>query len=295
MKRVSKLGMPYMGSKRKLAKPIIDFILKENPNTKYFYDLFGGGGAMSFEAAQRQQIKQVHYNEFNKGVVELLKKIKKDGVTEEFFQWVSRDTFKKHKDDETWFGGLCAVVWSFGNNKDKGYIFGKEIEEDKRLLHEICVNECEESLKTFNEKYKTHIKMNDEKSLFSSEDKTQRRLRIIREIKKEVGRLELQQLERLQQLQISNLSYESVEINTPIKETIIYLDPPYEDTAKYSKGISHEELYRFINNSKYKIYMSSYKSDLACVLEIKHRTTLSGTANNEVIEKVFTNDKKCLV
>jgi hypothetical protein len=30
-----KLGMPYMGSKRKLAKPILDFIFKENPNCKY--------------------------------------------------------------------------------------------------------------------------------------------------------------------------------------------------------------------------------------------------------------------
>jgi hypothetical protein len=30
------IGIPYMGSKRKLAKPIIDYILSNNPNTKYF-------------------------------------------------------------------------------------------------------------------------------------------------------------------------------------------------------------------------------------------------------------------
>ena len=40
---MSKLGIPYMGSKRKLAHKIINKILLDNPNTKYFYDLFGGG------------------------------------------------------------------------------------------------------------------------------------------------------------------------------------------------------------------------------------------------------------
>jgi len=33
-------GMPYMGSKRKIAKSIVDYILQCNPNTKYVYDLF---------------------------------------------------------------------------------------------------------------------------------------------------------------------------------------------------------------------------------------------------------------
>jgi site-specific DNA-adenine methylase len=49
------LGIPYMGSKRKIAKPLIDYMLNSNPNAKYFYDLFGGGGDMSFEALQRRR------------------------------------------------------------------------------------------------------------------------------------------------------------------------------------------------------------------------------------------------
>ena len=39
------LAMPYMGSKRKLAPEILNYIIRQNPNCKYFYDLFGGGGA----------------------------------------------------------------------------------------------------------------------------------------------------------------------------------------------------------------------------------------------------------
>jgi len=337
-----KLGLPYMGSKRKLASSIIDHILEENPSTKYIYDVFGGGGAISFEAMQRPQIKQVFYNELNTGVVELLKKIRDDGVTEEFYQWIDRETFKRHKDDNTWFGGLCAVVWSFGNNKDKGYLYGKKIEEDKRLLHEIIVNKCKESLEAFNKKYDVDIRLEND-TLLENEDIQSRRLEVMNGVKKvyqkfkQLQHLEslnhieniqkrrikvqsslkksskkadifksidkssmsqhlerVQQLERvqLQQLEISNLSYDEVTISAPIKETIIYLDPPYENTAKYSKGICHKELYEWIDGLTrrgYKVYLSSYESELRCVKEFSHRSTLSATTNNKVVEKLFVN------
>jgi len=371
-----------MGSKRKLASRIIDHILEENQSTKYIYDVFGGGGAISFEAMQRPQIKQVFYNELNTGVVELLKKIRDDGVTEEFYQWIDRETFKKHKDDNTWFGGLCAVVWSFGNNKDKGYLYGKKIEEDKRLLHEIIVNKCKESLETFNKKYDVDIRLEND-TLLENEGVQSRRLKVMKDVKaKSKKRIDIQHLEalnhieklkrlqyleslnhtgniqkrrikvqsslkksgkeqqifkhidkcnmsknleymqhlenlkksskkadifksidkssmsqqlervQLQQLEISNLSYDEVTISTPIKETIIYLDPPYENTAKYSKGICHKELYEWIDGLTrrgYKVYLSGYESELRCVEEFSHRSTLSATANNKVVEKLFVS------
>ena len=303
--QIRKLGLPYMGSKRKLSKTLVDFMLQENPNAIYFYDCFGGGGAMSFEAIQRQQVSKVYYNEFNTGVVELLRKIRKDGVTDEFYQWVDRETFKKHKDGDTWFSGLVATCWSFGNNQ-KSYLFGKEIEEDKRLLHKVVVNRCEKSLKEFNDKFELNIKMNV--GMFD-ENMTQRRIRILNTVDiKQLALLEqlprLQNLERLQnlhnlhnlqQLEISNLSYEQVEITTPPEETIIYLDPPYQDTEKYSKTICHKEFYEWVDDltkKGYKVYISSYNSHLPCVLEIEHTSLLSSINTNKVTEKLFTNKEQ---
>ena len=139
-----------MGSKRKIAKPILDYICANNPNAKYFFDLFGGGGAISFEALKRKQFKEVHYNELNTGIVELLKKIRKDGVTNEFYRWVTREDFKKRYKEPTWFGGFLATCWSFGNNQ-KDYLYGKEIENDKKFYHDVCVNLCKDSLERLNE------------------------------------------------------------------------------------------------------------------------------------------------
>ena len=85
------LGIPYMGSKRKLAKKIVNHIIEYNPNTKYICDLFGGGGAISFEFLQRQKIKKVVYNDLNTGVCELLKYIQKNGITKDFYNWISKN------------------------------------------------------------------------------------------------------------------------------------------------------------------------------------------------------------
>ena len=282
-----------MGSKRKLSAKIVDKILSDNPNCKYVYDLFGGGGAISFEFLKRGIT--TYYNELNTGVVELLKKIQNDGVTDEFYEWIDRDTFHKLKDEPIWKGGLVATCWSFGNNKNKGYLFSKANEEIKKPLHNIIVNKCpiakEEFLKL------SGITIDD--SLLIADTVNERRLVVMRYVKSEIGRLDLEQLERLRQLQqltqvqsleITNLSYEKVIIDTPINETVIYLDPPYAGTAKYKCEIDHDVLDKFIASSPYKIYMSGYDMDMPVVAEFSHRSTLSATANNKVIEKLFCNE-----
>ena len=316
-----RLGMPYMGSKRRLSREIVDHILTAHPNTKYVWDLFGGGGAISFEFLQRPQIERVVYNELNTGVVELLRKIQTDGITPEFYQWVDCDTFNKHKNDDDWFGGLCKVVWSFGNNQ-KSYMFGKHIEQYKKEFHELVVegidhtqsisSYCMEYVKekygiecdlTLNIPSEIHIKqrrLNIRKQLtdFESRCKNTKPLKQLQQSQhlERLERLErLQQLQNFEQLQhlerfdIRNQSGFDVFIDTPIEETIIYLDPPYKGTGKYQEDVCHDELKRYIDNSHYTVYLSSYDFDLPVVHAMKHNSAFSPTKNNAVVEKLFCN------
>jgi len=162
----------------------------------------------------------------------------------------------------------------------------------------------QEIFKKNNDKFKIDIALDG--GIFE-ENIPQRRLRVQRSIKGGIGRLQhleslerLRQLERLahiKQLKITNLSYEKVKIATPPKETIVFLDPPYENTAKYSKGIDYKGFYMWIDTltkQGYKVYLMSYNSPLICVKEFSHRSSLSATANNKVTEKLFSNieDKK---
>jgi site-specific DNA-adenine methylase len=270
---ITGLAVPYMGSKRKLAPQILNHIIQQNPNCKYIYDLFGGGGAVSFMALQYPQIKTVFYNELNTGVCELLRKIQKNGVTDDFYQWIDRETFNKHKNDNTWFSGLVKTCWSFGNNQ-KCYLFGKEVEEIKREAHFYLF------ANGYNKTVATRVALIKQ----FKQDKN-----IIGEF--EVERLQsLESLERLESLEISNLSYEQVKITTPISETVIYLDPPYKSTVKYQHDINHNYLLEWIKASPYKIYLSSYEFyGLYECHSMQHRSTLSSTANNRVEEKLFCN------
>ena len=297
------LAIPYMGSKRKIAPQIVDFIHRRHKKAKYFYDVFGGGGAVSFYAIQQHYFDKVVYNELNTGVVELLRKIVNDGVTDDFFKWVSRDEFQALKDGNCWRSGLVKTCWSFGNNQS-GYLFGEDIEEPKRLLHEMIINNCMTSRAEFKKLYGLNIELN-EVGLFGVKEETitQKRIRIMKQVKNHTkGKYELQQLEQLEQLErpqqleqleqleILNLSYEKVEFDTEPSETIIYLDPPYFNTAKYQESIDHDEFYNWVEELKnrgFNVYISSYESHLDCVLEIEHNCTLSPTANNKVIEKLF--------
>ena len=333
---IMKLGIPYMGSKRQIADKIVDFVLRENPNCKYVWDLFGGGGALSFEFLQREQIKKVYYNDLNTGVVELLRKIKKDGVTKDFYQWIDRDTFMKHKDDNSWFGGLCKTIWSFGNSQNS-YLFGRDSEEYKKNYHLVVVEGIDKTkeMMSYAEKYvlekyginekcelvmpiKKNIqdrrleirsqlnifekkcKLNQEKSRSGLKDLRQlRQLQQLQQLEQlqqlqHLERLQqlrrLQQLEHLERLEIFNLSYKDVLITSPIEETIIILDPPYRNTAKYQCGIDYDELYEYVRNSPYKVYMCEYDAPFKQVFKIKHRSTLSATNNNKrTNEYLFCN------
>lgn len=279
------LGIPYMGSKRKLAKRINDFILGRHPECRYFYDLFGGGGAISFDAVQRPQLERVHYNELNTAIVELIKKIRDDGVTPEFYRWVSREEFARIGEGADWRAGLVQTCWSFGNNYEKGYLYGADIEPIKRQAHEFCAD---------------GIPLPDGTDI-ASRDVSERRLFLcdyyravhlerLQQLEALTRIQHLQNLQNLQNLQLSSLDYKAVPIDTPPDQTIIYLDPPYAGTAKYKKGVCHDELLDWILASPYTIYVSSYEFDgLQEVAAFSHRSTLSATANNKVTERLFCN------
>jgi site-specific DNA-adenine methylase len=270
------IAIPYMGSKRRLAPKIVSTILSRHPNTKYVYDLFGGGAAVTLAFAQELQIKHVFYNDINTGIVELLKLFLSGQYPESLYQWVSREEYHKHKRDKTWFGGLCQTIWSFGNNQ-RTYLYGETIEQYKQLLHEIVIDGIDRT-KEISAIIKHPITMPDGDTYY------ERKLSLRKQISKfckDKQYIQTQHLERLNTLskipqftniEIYNKSYEEVVIDTPIDETIIYLDPPYYKTGKYQFDIDHEKLWEYVASSPYTIYLSSYEAPFPQVTEYEHYT-----------------------
>ena len=288
------LCVPYMGSKRKHADKLICMMLERKPGCKYFYDLCGGGGAMSFAALQKGMT--VFYNDAQADLVDFMRFVFErmrlphgqfGMFPDEFYSFVSREEFTQLKHEHSAYAQFVRICYSFGNNQ-RDHLFNPEIEKLKHLAHNIVVFQCENSLLELQSILGIPLSLSGLSTL------NERRLEFGRQIKILCKRLDLEQLERLEQLEqkisFTNLSYENVCIDTPIDETIVYLDPPYRNTRKYIEGLCHNQLDSYFANLPYLAFMSEYSAPFKCVFQINTRSTFSSTSNScAKIERLFVN------
>lgn len=288
------LGIPYMGSKRKLAQDILFEITQRHIGITDFYDLFGGGGSISFTAVRDYRFK-VHYNELNSHIFKLVEYLKSNSTLEDrFYDWVTRDDFfrqiEKPNSEADWYSGFVMSCWSFGNSQSS-YLYGADIENIKRLAHEFIVNLNKNSLHLLgiNELDLTNIKnIQDRRLAFCAYIK--RNKTILQDNR--VQNLELvEHLTRLQNLQITNKSYEDIKINGG--NPIVYCDIPYKGTGEYKEGgFNHDKFYKWFSDLPCPAYMSEYNAPFECIKELKHRSSLSATNNKKkVVERIFWNGK----
>lgn len=283
------MSIPYMGSKRKLASSILHFITARHNGITDFYDLFGGGGAVSFKAVENYRFN-VHYNELNSHVYSLVKYLSENKeLDSRFYDWVTREQFFEQikRTDFDGYSGFVMCCWSFGNNQ-KDYLYGKDIENYKRLAHEFIVNGCLTSM--------ADLGLNIPE-LLNIHNIQERRVVFQRHIKTVTGdRFELQslesleRLESLQSLQSTNVSYENVIITGD--NPIIYCDIPYKGKGEYKEnGFDHDKFYQWAQDIETPVYISEYSAPFKEVMAFTHRSTLSATANNKVVEKLFFNGR----
>lgn len=300
-------GIPYMGSKTKIA---VD-ILRQLPSGNRFVDLFGGGFAMSHAAFLTGRYKDVLYNDYNPLIVDLVKGGLKGNYNYSVFQprFITREEFYEKKEKD----GYIKYIWSFGNSGHE-YMFSKEIEPLKHMAHDFVVfGRFNSGLDKIAPNIRQAVKSNNIRD---------RRMEFCGFVRRTAKRFDLQQLEQLERLQqkekweqlerlerlqqleqleqltrlekrtiaCSNISYLDYEHQDG---DIVYLDPPYEGTAEYSGGFDHKKFYDWAATRDYQIWFSSYKniSDnrFKMVYAIRLKSTL-GAGNKAVnYECLYTN------
>ena len=134
------IGLPYIGSKKKISKKLIEIIKQNFGTDKTVYDLFGGGGAITLEC--KLQGLDVVYNDVDPIPGLMIQKILSEDreylktlicSREEFSQ--IRDKENKSVDDY-----LKLLINSFGNNS-RSYLYSKKDSEFKyNLVKEIIEN-----------------------------------------------------------------------------------------------------------------------------------------------------------
>ena len=275
---MAKYGIPYQGSKSGIA----DTIIAKLPRGERFVDLFGGGFAMSECALRSGKYKAVLYNELNPLLPPLIRKAINGDYNYSRFkpEWISRAEFGKRKDTD----GYIKYIWSFSNS-GKNYLFSAELEPLKKSLHNFVVFGIKDDfIKTRFGDIANYVKGNDIRTrriLLGRYMKMKQQTRAYRE---------LQQLERLQQLELNCGSYEDYEYR---EGDVVYCDPPYEGTAEYGSGFDHKRFYDWVASRPYDVYFSSYQitDKRFKMIFAKGKQGLMGGATNQKAryECLYTN------
>ena len=275
---MAKYGIPYQGSKSSIADSIITFL----PNAKRFVDLFGGGFAMSECAMRSGKYKSFLYNELNPLLPELIKKAINGDYNYDKFKpkFVSREEFQEKKGND----GYIKYIWSFSNG-GKNYLFSKELEPQKKSLHNFVVFSVKDEF----------IKSNfdDIDKYVKGDDVYKRRILLGRYMKMKQAKRPFRELERLQQLQQLEINCGSYLDYKYQEGDIVYCDPPYEGTAEYVGGFDSKQFYDWVMSRPYQVWFSSYQiSDKRPrMVWAKGKTNLMAGANGQKqnYECIYTN------
>lgn len=284
------VGLPYVGSKKKVSKKIAQIIAQNFGTDKPVYDLFGGGGAISLEL-MLNGFKDVHYNELDPMTFEAFRTALYDDFDVRTLI-ATRDEFFEIRDSE--HGGieeLKLLVNSFGNDR-KSYLYSKSTSEVKTMIAKKIVWE-EREWRSYNktETYK----------LFNVERIQQiERIEQIEQIQQVERINQIEQIGRIKQMnriEKNNLQYTNDDYMNFVylSGTILYLDPPYEKaTDKYKLGkFNSAEFYEWAYkmSKRNTVIISSYEVNddrFEPVFEFKTaRSTLNSKGFGNRTEKLF--------
>lgn len=123
-----KYGLPFMGSKNKLADKIVALF----PKATHFVDLFAGGCAVTHAALLSGKFKEVHANDITDSVTRFKDALEGNLDKYEPERFRSREDFFAEKDSNP----FVRLVYSFGNDQ-RTYLYAREIEPYKKAVHEM--------------------------------------------------------------------------------------------------------------------------------------------------------------
>ena len=283
------IGLPYQGSKKKVAKKIVEIIKQNFGADKVVYDVFGGGGAITAECLKTGL--DVKYNDHCSFITAAFQK-----VISSDREWlktliISREEFLKirAKQEKTLDDELKLLVNSFGNNR-QDYLYGKNHADVKyNLAVEIIAKH-----NVFSGYKQTETYRNAARPFDVGKPVKNQVLNQLQQLQQLEQLEQLQQLGRLEQLEVTNKDYRAF---TDVEGAIIYLDPPYENTnvSGYSdsKQFNHAEFYDWAAEMAREniVLLSSYTVTDDRFEEVFRfetaRSTLSGGNDKTRCEKLF--------
>lgn len=286
-------GLPYKGSKSKIADAIIEYL----PPAKVLYDLFAGGCAITHAAVLSGKWDMVVAND-----IAPYPQLFKDAINGKYrndYRWVSREDFFKSEDP------FDKLVFSFGTDC-RTYLYAEgDVENWKKALHyAVCFHDYGpmrelgtdlspiESCKTMKQRRMMAYRLlggnNEDKQVHLENLERNERLQNLERMERIHG---LSRLGNKERLVVSRGTYDAVEIDS---DSIIYCDIPYVGTNGYgSKKVSdfdYDAFYKWAVSQSVPVYVSEYwmpPDMFDCIFEVKTKSLMSANSPTVETERLF--------
>ena len=276
-------GLPYKGSKNRVAKRILDVL----PAAPVLYDVFAGGCAITHAALLSGKYSRVVANDINGMIPHAFERALNGDFNNES-RWISREEFFRLKNTDPY----VALCFSFSCNLSD-YCYGRDIEPYMKALHyaifwqntglwkELCpetYNSLNAVMLSESDRHKRRLLASDSiiSALLSglSEGSIGHSVLgkpIYKNIKDHPIRLvNVQHLGRILAVQktlqktsntdvphliISNKNYYEMHFR---HDGIIYCDPPYKNTRRYFNipPFDYERFYQWCEQQELPVYIS---------------------------------------
>lgn len=251
------LGLPYVGSKRKISKKIVELIKQNYGADKTVYDLFGGGGAVTLECMINGI--DVVYNDINSLPMRAIKKIASEDF--EFLRTllIPYDEFMelRNKENIDEIEYLRLVVNSFGYNL-RTYVSGLEKSGVKFKIAKDYIERFNtaKGYRVWNKSRNGYMRISQLEHLANLE--------------------RLQEALNVEDLNNLKVYAEDYTYFSDVENSIIYLDPPYKNTVSRAYGkIDYERFtdWAKMMSEKNIVIISEYtqpSDDFECIFEFKN-------------------------
>ena len=292
LKAMSKLlrkrlyGLPYQGSKNKIA----EWILEKMPPAVMFFDLFAGGCAISHAAMTSGKYSCVYGNDIE--CYPFLFRDVIEGIFPDIWNYVSREGFYNIKDvlsKDDVYRAFVLSAYSFSSDLN---VYYKSIEDSEKYGDEIRAR-YEEIIGKFGvydfETILSRIKKREKDSLMSRNKALESVARMIE--------LHLSMKDNHTKFVPMMNSYDEVYIpdySNPFSGffAVIYCDIPYRNTKKYScMKFDYDSFYDWCEAQKHPVFISEVsipEDRFECIAENCKRSTLSKQRNEfNYTERLF--------
>lgn len=315
-------GLPYKGSKNRIAKKILDVL----PAAPVLYDVFCGGCAITHAALLSGKYSRVVANDINGMIPHAFETALAGGFRNED-RWISREDFRRLYLTDPY----VAMCFSFANNLND-YCYAAELEPYKRALHyaifwkdiapwaELCPETADAlgaAMQSEPDRHKRRIGAGRaivtalKAGLMNGTiDPAVMDKPIYKKIRKEKTpglslhlqsaislECRLQSLERLERitdvdvppvLTVTTGDYRALEFDQP---GIIYCDPPYKSTEeRYGREFDFDAFYSWCEHQANPVFISEYtmpEDRFACIAEWDKVTTMASKTTSHVTERLW--------